>query len=166
MPRALSSAISAGLSATRTAPGHLVELTIGTSVLRYSSRGDLTWDGQTWTGGARVQSSSAADWTLALDNHDNAASAMLLANDANTTRARIWAYSGHADPPDAVLVFDGGLDRISAVTLERVELALTAAAPGRTWLPDAILAPPLLNHLPVPGTAITWGDQTYLLEPG
>lgn len=166
MPRTLPVSISASLGSSPSAPGYLVELVLGTYTLRYSSRGDLTWDGHAWVGGAKVQSSSPADWTLALTNHDNNASALLLSTDTNAVSARIWAYAGHADPPDAVLVFSGGLDQIRSVTLERVELALTAARPGRSWLPDAILTPPLLNFLPVAGTRIAWGDQSYVLEPG
>lgn len=165
MPRSLSQTITSVLSASISAPGYLVELTIGGASLRYSSRGDLTWDGYTWQGGARVSSSSAADWTLGLTNHDNAASAIVLASDIDNTQVRIWSYVGQADPPDAVLVFEGAIDRLSSITLERVEVTLSAASPGRSWLPDAILAPPLLNYLPVPGTTITWGDQRYILEP-
>lgn len=165
MPRDLDSAALAGLTTTITAPGYLVEITAGEMVLRYSSRGTLDFGGVTWTGGGMVTRQSPTDWTLSLPNYDNLASALVLGDLLEQATIVIWHYLDHLASPQAIQIFSGFINQCLRITTTRVEISLAAVSPGRSWLPDGILAPPLLNYLPPAGTAITWGGTTYYLEP-
>ena len=167
MPRDLNAATLAGIDTQVTAPGYLVALT-GTygDVLRFSTRGTLTHGGYSWGGGGRVVRQSPTDWTLILPNTDNAASAIVLGDDIDQATVDLWSYVANASPPQAVLLFSGYVNQVIRVTTQQIELGLVTVTLGRSWLPDVILAPPLLRHLPLPGTAISWKGTTYFLESG
>lgn len=165
MPRALDSAALTGLEDPVTAPGYLIAITAGAAVIRYSTRGALEFAGETWTGGGQVTRQSPTDWTLSLPNHDNLASALVLSDLVEQAQVEIWAMLAQLDPQQAIPLFDGFINQITRITTTRVDIALTATSLGHSWLPDLILAPPLLNHMPPAGTAIAWGGKTYFLEP-
>lgn len=165
MPRSLDSAALAGLDDPITAPGYLIAITAGGAVIRYSTRGALEFDGETWTGGGQVTRQSPTDWTLSLPNHDNLASALALGDLVEQAAVEVWALLAHLDPMQAVPLFSGFINQIPRITTTRVDMSMTAISLGRSWLPDIILAPPLLNYLPPAGTAINWGGTTYFLEP-
>jgi hypothetical protein len=187
--RALSASVSAALTGVVTAPGYLVQIDADAGTLRYSTRGTVDYAGQAWLGGADVES-DGAEWSVSLPNNENAASALALGDDINDARVRIWYWvegGGNvaADIDDAgntllidgsyrliiesgadtVPLFDGVINAASEIALERVTFALSSGSLGRRFQPDQVLIPPLLNHLPQPGTAIVWGDTTYYLEP-
>lgn len=165
MPRTLDSDALAALADPVTAPGYLIAITsTAGQVLRYSTRGTIEHDGQTWIGGGRIVRQSPTDWDVAMPNHDNAASALALGSELDHATANVWAYLGQATPPQAILLFEGYVNEVLRITAATVEFSLAAVTLGRSWLPDILLAPPLLNHLPPPGTAISWGGKTYYLE--
>jgi hypothetical protein len=56
------------------------------------------------------------------------------------------------------------IDSVESVTATRVTLTLATIAQAATHLPDVVIGPPLCRHLPPPGTKISWGGETYLLE--
>ncbi len=165
MPRTLSPAVESAIAGTVTAPGYLVAITSGSDVIRSASRGTLDYDGEHWTGGVTVTRQGPTDWTLSLPNHDNLASALVLSDLIDGAEVEIWAYVGTADPIEAVSVFTGYINQVTKISTTRVDMTLAAVSLGRSWLPDIILAPPLMNHLPPAGTAIAWGDKIYYLEP-
>lgn len=165
MPRTLNAAALTAVAAPVTAPGYLVAITSTyNEVLRYSTRGTLTYNSATWVGGARVMRQSPTDWSLSLPNTDNAASALVLSDDLERATVSVWSYLANASPPQAVLLFSGYVNQVLRVTAQQVDIGLAAVSLGRSWLPDVILAPPLLRHMPPPGTAITWGGKVYYLE--
>ncbi|MBK8872361.1 MAG: hypothetical protein IPN19_15345 [Elusimicrobia bacterium] len=166
MPRTLDSAALAAIAAPVTSPGYLVAFTSGAAILRYSSRGEVTHDGATWLGGARIQRQSPTDWTLFMPNTDNAASAIVLGDALEQATVSVWAYLANAVPAQSVLLFTGYVNQVIRVTTKSVEMSLASVSLGRSRLPDIILAPPLLNYMPPPGTAITWGGKLYYLESG
>ena len=165
MPRSLDSDALAAIAAPVTAPGYLIAITSGSATVRYSTRGALDYDGETWTGGGQVTRNGPTDWTLSLPNHDNLVSALVLGDFLDQAEVAIWSYLGNSDPIQAVSVFTGYINQVNRVTTTRVEISLMAVSLGRSWLPDVILAPPLLNHMPPARTAISWGGSIYYLEP-
>ncbi len=165
MPRTLNAASLAAIDDPVTAPGYLVAITsTHGDVLRYSTRGTLTYGGNSWQGGGQITRQSPTDWGLILPNYDNAASALTLSDELERATVSVWAYLATAAPPQAILLFDGYINQVIRITNAKAELSLASVALGRSWLPDVILAPPLLNHLPPPGTAISWGGKIYYLE--
>jgi hypothetical protein len=166
MARTLPTTLSAGLAAAVTAPGYLIAL--GTSpVLRYSTRGTLTYGGYTWVGGARVEglalAAGGAPPRLVLPNADNALSALLLGGVLSDVSAEIWAIYGDA-PSEAESVFVGVVDGAYEIGLLACVLALADDSAGASSLPRAWIGAPIFNHLPPPGSVITWGGTTYTLE--
>jgi hypothetical protein len=165
MPRDLGSPLLTAIAAPVTAPGYLVAMTSTYGeVLRYSTRGTLTYSGSTWVGGAQVTRQSPTDWSLSLPNTDNAASALVLGDHLEQATVSVSAYLANAVPPQAVLLFTGYVNQVVRVTTQHVEISLAAVTLGRSWLPDVILAPPLLRHMPPPGTTISWHGKLYYLE--
>lgn len=165
MPRTLDAGALAALDDPVTAPGYLIKITsTHREVLRYSTRGTLTHDSLTWFGGGKLSRQSPTDWNLLLPNSDNAASALALSNEIDQATVSVWSYLGHAAPPQAILLFEGYVNQVIRITTAAVEFSLAAVTLGRSWLPDIILAPPLLTHIPPPGTAIAWGGKIYYLE--
>ena len=164
MPRSLDSDALAAIAAPVTAPGYLIAITSGSATVRYSTRGALDYDGETWTGGGQVTRNGPTDWTLSLPNHDSLASALVLGDFVDQAEVAIWSYLGNSDPIQAVPVFSGHINQVTRVTTTRVDISLAAVSLGRSWIPDVLLAPPLLNYMPPIGTAITWGGVIYYLE--
>ncbi|MBP6735035.1 MAG: hypothetical protein KA142_10175 [Chromatiaceae bacterium] len=166
MPRILSDVALAAVAAQVTAPGYLVAFTSGAAILRYSSRGELSYNGQTWLGGASIKRQSPTDWTLTMPNTDNAASAIVLSDALEQATVSVWAYLANAVPVESILLFTGYVNQVTRVTTQFVEMSLASVSLGRSRLPDIILAPPLLNYMPPPGTSIAWGGKIYYLESG
>lgn len=66
----------------------------------------------------------------------------------------------YAEP---MLLVDGELTSAS-LSGDRVEFTVASRVSVGRWLPAARIAPPLCNHLPKPGTVITWEGDRYTLE--
>jgi len=165
MSRTLASSISTAIAQPVTQPGYLIQID-ATSTLRYTTRATLTYSGQTWTGGARVERLDTArggDAAVALPNTDNALSALILSDALTDKRTRIWAIYSDS-PTDAELLFDGLVDGADAIGALECVLNLTDNGSARSSIPDVTIGPPLANHLVPPGTQISWGTTTYTVE--
>lgn len=171
--RTLSVATQADTESTVTTPAYLVWIDFS-ATLRLSSRGDQSWDGQTWTGG-RLGGIGGLSWdgkgqqsgTLELINTDLALSALVLGEGVADRAVRIWKFYG--DNPaldDPVAVFYGVMDDAD-IGADVVRLTLdgqnvrTLSSPRRF-----IGAGTGFNHLTPAGKKITWGGQTYELVRG
>jgi len=165
MSRTLPSSISTAVAQPVTQPGYLIQID-ATSTLRYSTRATLTYDSQTWTGGARVDRLNTARGgvaAVALPNADNALSALILADALTDKRTRIWAIYGDG-PTDATLMFDGVVDGSDAIGVLECIINLADNGSARSSIPDVVIGPPLANHLVPPGTQINWGNTIYTVE--
>jgi hypothetical protein len=157
-----------------TTPAFLVEMDFSTT-LRLSSRGDQAWNGYTWTGG-RLFSVSGLKWdgkgqqsgALAIINSDLAYSALILNEGVADRRIRIWKFYG--DNPaasDPVEVFYGVGDESDLSDPDMVRISLVGDNTGTINAPVRFIGPGTgFNHITPAGTRITWGGQTYTLEPG
>ena len=88
------------LSGAVTQPGYLLEIEFSTTV-RWSTRGTLTWNSQTWVGREfKVQMSGGrgmdAKLTLTLSNNDNAIGTLCLADGVGNRNIRLWKFTGNA----------------------------------------------------------------------
>lgn len=165
--RSLTAATQAETAKTVTTPAFLVEIGWSTPI-RLSSRGDQSWNAQTWTGGrlGKVQVGDHGG-TIELNNSDLAYSALALNEGAADIPVTIWKFYG--DNPataDPVPIFEGVTDGAD-LDLGRVRLSLAQEAARTLYSPRRFIGPATgFNHLCPAGTKITWGGQTYILERG
>jgi len=157
MPRTLTGGIPTAIALPVTSPGYLVYIGFDTA-LRHSTRGTLTWNSQSWTGGlgTSVIAVSEQDATIELRNTDLSASALVL----NTTLADKACQVYQLYGSDAVLLFDGFLD--AAEIGERVKLTAKALTSARR-VPRQYITYPTFKWMTPPGTAVKWGSQAVTL---
>lgn len=162
--RTLTTAISNATQATVTTPAYFVELAYST-VVRLSSRGDQSWNGQIWTSGRLGKIVFGETGSIDLINSDLAYSALILNEGAADIGCKVWKF--YADNPavdDPVLVFDGVLN--GAVIGPSVVAVKLAEENSRTlFSPRRFISPATgFNHLRPAGSKILWNGQTYILE--
>src|SRR5574343_79503 len=118
MSRTLTAALTTEIGRDVTSPGYLVELGFATPV-RLSSRGTMTWYGNTWTTwdvrvrGLAVESNgSTASGSLTLWNGDYTISALVLGEGVANRAVSIWKFYGDSalTTSDPVSVFVGVAD--------------------------------------------------------
>lgn len=158
--------------ATVARPLYLLELGFST-VEHLSTRGDVTWAGQTWTANgvsvgritpATADGAQRAEITLPNDTY--AYSAIVLGEGIEGASLKIWKLYGEAPfaDEDAVQVFDGVMDvaRLGDV----VRITATSGGRDNEQVPHLLFAPPVFNHLPAPGTIFYWRGERVTLEAG
>ena len=92
MARTISSTIETALSAHMPVPGYLLRVGIRPE-LRYSTIGDVTWDGVTWFGNAmRIGSIGEDTATVLLRNDDLSGSSLVLNNKLLEVRFDLYVY--------------------------------------------------------------------------
>lgn len=64
---------------------------------------------------------------------------------------------------DPILLLPGAMSA-ARVTDRGVEYRVVHRARTARWSPPIRVAPPAFNHLPRPGTIITWGGERFVLE--
>lgn len=155
-----------------TQPQYLILLEFRSLTLRYSTRGTVTWDSQSWLGGAgarvdRVQKNADGNMSaaLTLPNQSLALSAILLNEGVADQPVRIWkAYGeGTLAADDVQQVFEGVIDSAPTIS-DLVQLNLVSENVFNQFSPRVRAGPPLMNHIPPAGTIIEWGTDIYELE--
>lgn len=167
--RTLTPGQEAATQAPVTTPGYLVEIGFS-SPIRLSTRGDQSWNGQTWSGGRLGKVSGIASdgkggqkARIELINTDLAYSALVLADGVAERPCRIWTFYGD-NPDDATLVMDGVLDgadiKADMVGVDVIGETIKTATFPRRFIGKGTG----FNRLRPAGTKVTWGGQTYILE--
>lgn len=171
--RTLSAPTDTATQATITTPAYFVRLGFST-VVRLSSRGDQSWDSQTWTGG-RLGKIGGLSWdgkggqrgTLEIINTDIVYSALVLNEGVADRTAEIWKFYG--DNPalsDPVKVFDGVMDEAD-IGADFVRITLIGENARTLYSPRRFIGPATgFNHLSPAGRKITWGGQPIELKRG
>ena len=171
--RTLSIPTGNAVAATITQPGYFVRLGFDT-IVRLSSRGTQSCDGQTWTGG-RLGKISGLNWdgkgqqscTFEIVNTDLAYSALVLNEGVADRTAEIWKFYG--DNPaagDPVMVFDGVMDEAN-IAADKVTITAVGENTRTLYSPRRFIGPATgFNHLMPAGTKLSWGGQTITLERG
>lgn len=167
--RTLTPAQTTAVSQTVTTPAYLVEIEFSV-VLRLSTRGDQSWDGETWVGG-RLGKISGLGWSgsgvgagsLDIINTDLAFSALVLNEGVADRKCKVWMFYGD-NPVDAQPVFDGVIDGAD-ITPNHVKLTLVGENVKTMSSPRRYIGQGTgFNHLRPAGTRMTWGGQVYVLE--
>ena len=170
MTRTLSTALSTAVGLDVVSPGYLVEVAFA-SPLRVSSRGTLSWSGNSWTAwdvrvqGLSVEAGGAtANGTLVLGNADYTISALVLSEGVANRAVNVWAFYGEAPATaDPVQIFAGVADDVQIdPTRGVVTLQLVQANAAALFAPRFYITPESgFSHLPAPGTVIDWDGERY-----
>ncbi len=174
--RTLAGTTSSGVAAAVTTPGYFVEFGWSTTG-RYSTRGTLTWNAQTWTatdvrvaGLADDAASAALDGTLIFGNADLAIGTLVFAQGVAGKSVRVWAFYGDTAPgaSDPVLVFDGIADSATFADGGPVTIKIMQAATATLWIPRLYMTPDAGFHfLPADGQIVEWnGERVRLTSEG
>lgn len=160
--RTLDPNLQAATEQTFTDPIWLVELDLGGSIIRASSREEITWNALTWQEqGLAVHQVTNDALEVSLDNSDLSISLLALANDIQGNDMKAWLhYGGYAE-----LRFTGVMDAWDTDPNNYRVLfqgSSTAAKQGR--FPPDVISEGIWNHLPPVGTVIMAGDQPITLE--
>lgn len=153
--RELTANVQTATTAPLTAPRYLIELGF-TVVQRHSTREQLNWNGLTWIQtGAMVDRYEEKAAVVSLANADLAAGAIVLGEGVKGKAITIWALYGDAPHAvdDAVELFTGFMDTYSFQGM-RVQITCTRQSISTSHSPRHVIAPPICNHLVVPGTRI------------
>lgn len=105
--------------------------------------------------------------SIELVNSDMAYSALVLNEGWADRPCRVWQFYGD-NPVDAELLLDGvGDDADINPTSGRVTLSVVGESLRTAMFPRRVIGRSTgFNHLRPAGSKITWGGQTYILEPG
>ena len=170
MARTLPSNTDTATQAAITTPIYLVRLNLQSGDVRYSTRGDISYNGYTWLGnGVRIENlsptkSGGVSGSISIPNTDLAWSAIVLGNDIRGRDVDIrMVYSDTPSNNDAVMVFSGVMDAVPVIDT-RVVINVISEGIGTAFSPRLFCAPPLCNHMPAAGTVIEWSGERYVLE--
>lgn len=174
--RTLVGTTSSGVAAAVTTPGYFVEFG-WSSTGRYSTRGTLTWNSQTWTatdvrvsGLADDSSSSALEGVLQFANADLAIGALVFAQGVAGKTVRVWSFYGDSNPgaSDPVLVFDGIADSAQFRDGGPVVIRIMQQAASTLYIPRIYMTPAAgFNWLPADGQLIEFnGEKVRLTSEG
>ena len=124
----LSTALSTAWAAPVQRPALLVEIGFDT-VQRLSSFDTLTWNGQTWAKSAfDVPSLLVLPFdvrgTLAMDNRDGVAGALVLSQGSQDRTVRLWGYDAGATGTSDVLWLADAVGSVATVSDATVEINL------------------------------------------
>lgn len=153
--RALTANVQTAIAAPLTAPRYLIELGFS-ATLRHSTREAVTWNALTWVqAGARVERYDEKQAVVSLSNADLAAGAIVLGEGVKGKPVTIWKLYGNSPfaVDDAVELFTGYMDNYSIQGI-RVQINCTRQSIATSHSPRHIIAPPVCNHLVVPGARI------------
>jgi len=170
MARTLPANTDTATQAAITTPIYLVRINLSTGDVRHSSRGDVTYNGYSWSGtGIRVENltptkGGGMSGAISIPNTDLAWSAIVLNNDIRGRDIDIsMVYSETPSVGDAVMVFSGVMDSVPVIDT-RVVINIVSEGIGTAFSPRLFCAPPLCNHMPAAGTIIEWSGERYVLE--
>ena len=169
--RTRTPATSSAADAAVTQPLYLIEIGF-TPALRLSTRGDVTWNSLSWSGGEAIDVSSLdADGsgrqsgTVQIGNLDDYVGTLVLGQGVADRPVKVWKADGVAlDVADPVLVFDG-VAQGADVDTSRVSLSLAGSGTRSAYAPRRVIGPAAgFNFLLPAGTKIRIGADTYTLE--
>lgn len=158
--------MAAAVAARGTRPGHLVE--IGWTVpARFSSVGDVTWNGVVWSGGRSLllQNLTQHGGTLQLGNADDVIGALVLNLGVADVPVRVWIVDAAAlDAGAPVLRFAGVGDSVE-VAPDAVRVRLAGAGADVLSSPRRFCdaAAGVTHQLPA-GTMLSVGGERIRLE--
>lgn len=169
----VSSAQQTAVSAAGTAPFYMVQIDMAATTLRFSSRGDVTWNGSIWVeqslkvNGLGWDGTAMQTGSLDFQNVDNTFVAIVLSEGFADKRVRVWSADASAlAAGDPVLIFDGVGDDADGDT-KKLTLMLTSSGSRYQYALRSFIAPENgFTALPPDGMIVVWGNETYELRVG
>jgi hypothetical protein len=169
MTRAVSAPTAAAASQTITQPGYLLQ--VGFSFVgRYSSRGDVNWNGLDWlaanlqVGELQEQPNGSTTLTVQVGNTDRAFGALCLNEPPQEKPVSVWAfYEGAIALGDPVQIF-GGVIEDCDISEAAVTLRLSQSNQGTLVIPrKRITRDAGFNRLSPAGRVIEFDGVRYEL---
>ena len=169
--RSTTTATQNAMEAAVTRPVILLEIMFSTPLRLVNSLSSLTWDGRNWSSGRmmggvslRQKKAGGQEVTFALQNGDNAMSALVLSEGASGKAVNI--YQTYGEPPysvaDVLEVFSGVVDGVprmdDVVTFNAVSAGMVQ------WSPRINITEELFPHIIPAGKTVTIGGQKVILE--
>lgn len=171
----ISTPLQTAMDAPIREPGYLIDITWqpGT-VTRLSTRGDQSWDGQTWMGGRTAgvtpldfDSAGEPSGKLTLIDADEVFWALIGNLRVADAPVRMWLFYGDAPGADDVIPMpDAVIDGVPDIG-PKITLTLAAAGARTQFSPRQFLGEEVgITHIDPPGKTVTWGGQTIITEGG
>jgi len=161
MERALDPQVEQALYDNETTPWYLIKIDSNQGALRFSTAGTISHSGYTWVGGPSLSSQSSGDWTLTIPNADGQAFFLGVNDSAYGSPVTVWALDGGGK----TIIYTGFVGEATNMSYESVAFNLYSTSPVFNLLPNVFLKPPFANFSIQPGTEVSFGGQTYILEP-
>lgn len=168
--RSLATAVTTAAGRPITEPGFLLELQLS-PLLRLSSRGDVTWNGNIFAQADLKISdiTESPDGTtsvsVSIGNTDLSTGALILNGGGQDAPASVWFfYEGLVQPAEPVKIFGGVLDTAKVVHRE-VTLQLVSQGLRTSYLPRRrICAASGFNRLLPAGRVLQLGSTVVKIE--
>lgn len=150
-----------------TEPIYLVELGFD-PIWRITNAQDLNWDGHDWVSAplhvSSIDNDAVGGQTVSIEinNHDRVPGALVLSQVAQDRPARVWLAYKDIATSTPLLIADGMMDGASVGEKVQINIISRSTAYGTT--PRILCAPPLMNHLPKPGTVLKTGNVSIVLR--
>ena len=175
---------SAPLSYSATNPVYLIEAYWGGEPRRWSTNGDHNIAEVLWAGGVAglrsLVDGRAGSFALVPTEANVTA---FLSRDWRGRECNIWLYPIRVWPEliaedyvvedygilsteagDPILLLDGIMTAAEQSGDGQISVSVVHAAQVNRWAPRHRLLPPVCNHLPAPGSTITWGGGSFTIE--
>lgn len=168
MARTVSAATDAKLSGPAYAPGYLVQLNLS-SIVRFSTRGDVTWNGQifirTVLEVSGLEDDSAAG-QLAFDDPTLAVASLVRAENLVGKRVQVARfYEGALATSDPIWFFDGYIESAREERRPRVTMSISRVASQRSLCPARRVSRVTgFNVMQPEGRQITFRTSAFRLE--
>lgn len=178
--RTLPPLLESALRNDRAEIAYLIATTLDVPV-RYSTFGDVSWNGSMFRGGT-VRDLTSQDWSTCSFKVDNARGELttfMLSGAWRDQPVSVWiAAIEHGDffapgffaegffanySVAAVKLFEGRLSSAPSIG-QWITFSCVRDAVAGAFVPPWRVAPPVFNHLPVPGTTYAWQGQTITIE--
>ena len=169
MSRSLSGSLTSALAAQLTKPGYLVFIGWTGNNKYLCSRGDTTWNGNTYIGfgvipnGLEWRGSAEQTGTLRINNSAGEYSVMALADGVADVPIKVWIFDASAVAlGDPVQVFDGVGDSCD-IGPESITIKVTSKRSRALFAPRAYINQASgWSIVPPDGRSIEWGGERYV----
>ncbi len=171
MLRVVSSTLQTKLDAVVTEPGYLIKVDFST-VLRYSSRGNITYSGNLFIGsdvmvsGLSWNSQGIQQGSVKIGNTDLAFGAIAFVEGFSDRPVTIWQfYEGAVGASDVVELFSGVGTGECEITEREVSFSVISQSSRTKFSPRRYMTREngFAENTPI-GTRIPWGNEIYIIE--
>jgi len=160
MPRNISATVSTNISKPITVPSHLIQIDFD-PVLRYSTAGDVNWNGHLWSGDGGVDSSGITEdgGRFSVQNTNFSFSSLLLS--VNPHDIQVTVYEWYETEAELLTI---GFISDTRTRNTRVNVDIAGSRSDISRAPTERYRPPLTNYLPRAGEVFVWDNLRITFE--